>query len=175
MKKSLARRTGLFAAVLVLGACSGSDEPAAQEVREPTSITTAASTTTSPPELEPEVGDFPVEIDGVVITAEPERVVSLSPSATEMLFAIGAGDQMVAADSLSNFPPEAPAQDGLEAFTPNIEAIAAFEPDLLVTSFDPEDALVTAFGALGVPVLVQPGALSVDDTYDQIADHRSGS
>ncbi|MBT8240118.1 MAG: ABC transporter substrate-binding protein [Acidimicrobiia bacterium] len=169
MNTSLALRSALLAAVLALGACSGSGESASAEIQESTT-TTVASTTTPTTEPEREVGTFPVDIDGVVIAAEPERVVSLSPSATEMLFAIGAGDQVVAADSFSNFPPEAPTQDGLEAFTPNIEAIAAFEPDLLITSFDPENALVTAFGALDVPVLVQPGALSVDDTYAQIAD-----
>ena len=62
----------------------------------------------------------------------PERIVSLSPSATEMLFAIGAGDQVVAVDSFSYFPEEAPVTD-LSGFEPNIEAIAGFEPDVVVT------------------------------------------
>ena len=62
-------------------------------------------------------------------------IVSLSATATEMLFAIGAGDQVVAVDSLSNHPPEAPVTE-LEGFSPNVEAIAEFEPDLVVLSFD---------------------------------------
>ncbi|MFW2382439.1 MAG: ABC transporter substrate-binding protein [Acidimicrobiales bacterium] len=173
MKKPLVGRTGaLLVAVLVIGACSSSDDPAASEESDTTTSTEADTTSppTTEPEPEPEPGDFPVDIDGVVIPAEPMRIVSLSPSATEILFAIGAGDQVVAVDSFSNYPAEAPTQEGLEAFTPNVEAIAAFEPDLLVTSFDPENALATSFGALEVPVLVQPGALTVEDTYAQVAD-----
>jgi iron complex transport system substrate-binding protein len=160
-----------LAAVLLLAACSNSEatnaeQPAAEESTQPT--TTAAATSTTGAEVA--LDDFPVEIDGVVIAAQPRRIVSLSPSATEMLFALGAGDQVIAADSFSNFPPEAPTQPGLEAFTPNVEAIAAFEPDLLITSFDPENALATAFGALKVPVIVQPGAFTIEDTYTQITD-----
>lgn len=172
MTMSAARRSvALLVAVCAFGACSSSDDSSAEDAPEPT--TTTAPTTVevaTTPTTAPDLSDFPVDIDGVVVPAEPERIVSLSPSATEMLFAIGAGDQVIAVDSFSDYPADAPTQDGLEAFTPNVEAIAAFEPDLLITSFDPEDALATAFGALDVPVLVQPGALSVDDTYAQIAD-----
>ncbi len=114
---------------------------------------------------------YPLDIEGLngttTIESRPERIVSLSPSATEMLFAIGAGDQVVAVDSLSTFPPETPVTD-LSAFEPNLEAISAFEPDLVIVSFDPENALTDAFGLLGVPVLLQGSALTVDDTYDQI-------
>ncbi len=173
MTMSAARRSvALLVAVIALGACSSTDESAADDVLEPTTTTeepTTAEVATTPTTA-PDLSDFPVDINGVVVPVEPEQIVSLSPSATEMLFAIGAGDQVIAVDSFSDYPADAPTQDGLEAFTPNVEAIAAFEPDLLITSFDPEDALATAFGALDVPVLVQPGALSVDDTYAQIAD-----
>ncbi len=164
MNTSLIRCSGvLLAAVLLFAACSSS---APEQTTQPTTTTEAVATTT---EDVPVAEDFPVEIDGVIIAAQPERIVSLSPSATEMLFAIGAGDQVIAADSFSNFPAEAPTQEGLQAFTPNLEAIAAFDPDLLITSFDPENALATAFAALEVPVIVQPGALTIDDTYAQIA------
>ncbi len=61
----------------------------------------------------------------------PTRIISLSPSATEDLFAIGAGKHVVAVDSLSNFPANAPTTK-LDAFTPNVEAIAKFKPDLVV-------------------------------------------
>ncbi len=98
---------------------------------------------------------------------EPRRIVSLSPTATEMLFAIGAGDQVVAVDSNSNYPAEAPRTD-LSAFQPNIEAIAGYKPDLVVYSDDPGE-LKAGLDRLGIPVLHQPAATGLDDTYAQLA------
>ena len=92
----------------------------------------------------------------------PTRIVSLSPTATEMLFAIGAGDQVVAVDSFSNFPEEAPVTD-LSGFEPNVEAIAGFEPDLVVSSFP-----IEGLDAIGVENLVLGAAVSFDDVYAQI-------
>ena len=75
----------------------------------------------------------------------PERIVSLSPTATEMLFAVGAGDQVVAVDDQSNFPEGAPTTD-LSGFKPNVEAIVGYEPDLVVLS-DDADGLVAGLEA----------------------------
>ncbi len=111
---------------------------------------------------------FPVTIDGVTIPRQPERVVSLSPTATEMLFAIGAGDQVEAVDDQSNYPADAPMTD-LSGFEPNVEAIASFEPDLVVYSTEPGD-LGAALAGLGIPALVQPAATTLDDVYAQIDD-----
>src|SRR3712207_2625894 len=97
---------------------------------------------------------------------EPRRIVSLSPTATEMLFAIGAGDQVVAVDSNSNHPAEAPRTD-LSAYQPNIEAIAGYKPDLVVYSDDPGE-LKAGLDRLGIPVLHQPAATDLDDTYAQL-------
>jgi iron complex transport system substrate-binding protein len=94
------------------------------------------------------------------------RIVSMSPTATEMLFAIGAGGQVVAVDSNSNYPKEAPRTD-LSAYQPNIEAIAGYKPDLVVYSDDPGE-LAAGLGKLGIPTLKQPAATSLDDTYSQI-------
>lgn len=99
-------------------------------------------------------------------SAPPERIVSLSPTATEMLFAIGAGDQVVAADSYSNYPAEAPTTK-LDGFEPNVEAIVDYEPDLVVAASDP-GRLVTSLDAVGVPTVILPAATSLDDTYTQI-------
>ncbi|MDP8953931.1 MAG: ABC transporter substrate-binding protein [Actinomycetota bacterium] len=97
----------------------------------------------------------------------PERIVSLSPTATEMLFAIGAGDQVVAVDDQSNFPPEAPTTD-LSGFNPNLEAITTYQPDLVVLSGD-RDGLVAGLETLGIETIVNEVAVTLDDTYDQIA------
>ena len=61
----------------------------------------------------------------------PQKIISLSPTATEMLFAIGAGKQVIAVDDQSNFPERAPTTD-LSGYTPNVEAIAGYDPDLVV-------------------------------------------
>ena len=97
---------------------------------------------------------------------QPRRIVSMSPTATEMLFAIGAGGQVVAVDSNSNYPAEAPRTD-LSAYQPNIEAIAGHKPDLVVYSDDPGE-LKSGLDKLSIPVLHQPAATDLDDTYAQL-------
>ena len=90
----------------------------------------------------------------------------LRPTATEMLFAIGAGSQVAAVDSNSNYPKEAPRTD-LSAYQPNLEAIAGYKPDLVVYSDDPGE-LAAGLGKLAIPALAEPAAKSLDDTYAQI-------
>jgi iron complex transport system substrate-binding protein len=102
----------------------------------------------------------------VAIEARPEAIVSLSATATEMLFAIGAGGQVVAVDSNSNYPKEAPTTD-LSAYEPNLEAIAGYKPDLVVYSDDPGE-LAAGLAKLGIPAMKEPAAKSLDDTYAQL-------
>jgi iron complex transport system substrate-binding protein len=96
----------------------------------------------------------------------PERIVSMSATATEVLFAIGAGDQVVAADDQSNFPEDAPTSD-LSALEPNVEAIAAHDPDLVVVS---DEDLSAGLEALDIDVYVAPAAEELADVYEQITD-----
>ena len=116
------------------------------------------------------VATFPVTletVDGPVTLPErPSAIVSLSPTATEMLFAIGAGEQVVAVDDQSDFPAQAPVTD-LSGFEPNIEAIAAYGPDLVVLS-DDIGGVVKGLEKLEVPVLQQPAAATIEDTYAQM-------
>jgi ABC-type Fe3+-hydroxamate transport system substrate-binding protein len=113
---------------------------------------------------------WPVTVTGadgeLTLEEQPETIVSMSATATEMLFAIGAGDQVEAADTTSNYPPEAPTTE-LSAFTPNAEAIAEYSPDLVVLS-DDLNGIVDALDALSVPTLLLPAAETVDDTYEQL-------
>ncbi|WP_433497201.1 helical backbone metal receptor [Sphaerimonospora sp. CA-214678] len=117
-------------------------------------------------------GAFPVTVQAgngaVTIAKRPERIVSLSPTATEMLYAIGAGGQVTAVDDQSNHPPEAP-KTSLSGFKPNVEAIAAANPDLVVLGNDLDD-VVAGLSKVGVPVLLEPAAVRLEDTFDQIAD-----
>jgi iron complex transport system substrate-binding protein len=96
----------------------------------------------------------------------PDHIVSMSPTATEMLFAIGAGDQVVAVDSYSTYPAEAPITD-LSAYEPNVEAITAYEPDLVVIA-DSSGDLEASLDKVGIEVLVLPAAETIDDTYAQL-------
>jgi iron complex transport system substrate-binding protein len=140
-------------------ACGGDgDEAAAPRV------TTAA--------VEQPAARFPVTIEAangpVVLEERPDRIVSLSPTATESLFAIGAGDQVVAVDDQSNHPADAPRTD-LSGFQPNVEAIVGYEPDLVVAGFDP-GGLVDGLEEVGATVLLQPAARDLDEAYAQIEE-----
>jgi iron complex transport system substrate-binding protein len=146
-----ARRLAAIAlsAALVTAGCGAerADEPSAPETSEK-----QFPVTVTPPAGEP-----------LTITKRPERIVSLSASNTETLFAVGAGDQVVAVDDQSNYPADAPKTD-LSGLNPNVEAIAKYDPDLVVIS-DDADNLVASLTALKRQVLLVPAAATLDDVY----------
>ena len=113
---------------------------------------------------------FPVTLRSpagkTTIRKQPRRIVSLSPTATETLFAIGAGRQVVAVDDQSDFPRSAP-RTRLSGFTPNAEAVAGYRPDLVVVQFD-ANRIVGALRRLRIPVLVQPPARNLTGAYTQM-------
>ena len=111
---------------------------------------------------------YPVTVGDLTLDAQPMRIISLSPTATEMLYAVGAGAQVVAVDEYSNYPEEAAALGTmLSGFEPNIEAISGFTPDLVIASYDP-GTLVEQLGALNIPVFIANAATSIDNVYEQI-------
>jgi len=149
---------------LATAACGSDTTDAATESGTPPS---ASATVPASP------GDgaaFPVtvDVDGTPFTldARPERIISLSPSSTEGLFAVGAGPQVLAVDERSDHPAEAPTTE-LSGFTPNVEAIVALDPDLVVVSYDPGD-LVASLAASGIPVLLLGAAVDLDDVMRQL-------
>jgi iron complex transport system substrate-binding protein len=97
---------------------------------------------------------------------KPTSIVSLSPTATEMLFAIGAGKQVKAVDDQSDYPKQVPRTD-LSGFNPSVEAIASYRPDLVVMS---DNTVEDALKQLGIRVLVQPAAQRLKDSYRQIRE-----
>ncbi|MGI8329101.1 ABC transporter substrate-binding protein [Actinomadura scrupuli] len=117
-------------------------------------------------------GSAPVTVQAangpVTIPAKPGRIVALSPTATEILFAVGAGSQVVAVDDQSDHPAQAP-RTKLSGFKPSAEAVIGYRPDLVVLSND-TDGIVAALGKVKIPVLLEPSAVKLDDTYDQITD-----
>jgi iron complex transport system substrate-binding protein len=111
---------------------------------------------------------FPASVGNLTLEKRPEKIVSLAPTATEMLFAIGAGSQVTAVDDQSNHPPEAPRSE-LSGFQPNAEAIAGKNPDLVVLS-DDRNKIVEQLVTLKIPVLLTPAAATLEDTYRQLTD-----
>lgn len=154
----IVRIAGACAMAVVVAACSSGAGSSDVE----------SSTSTQPPTTVLATG-FPVTIDTpqgpVTIEARPERIVSISPTSTEVLYAVGAGDQVVAVDSLSNYPESAPVTD-LSAFTPSLEAIIAQDPDLVFLSYDPAD-IVAGLEAVGIPAIVHGTPAGLDDAFTQ--------
>jgi iron complex transport system substrate-binding protein len=113
---------------------------------------------------------FPLTVkaaDGTVtIATEPKRIVSLDPTATEDLYAVGAGKQVVAVDQDSDYPAGIP-KTSLSGLTPNIEAIARYDPGLVVASQN-SNGLVSGMAKLGVPVLIEPAAATLAAAYAEI-------
>lgn len=146
------RVLGVVPALAVLAACGGASGGG------------ASSPTPS------KQGAFPVTVKAagksVTIEHRPTRIVSLSPTATEMLYAIHAGAQVKAVDSLSDYPANAP-RTKLESLHPNVEAIAKYRPDLVVISND-VGGLAKSLGKVHVPVLLQSAAADLDDSYSQL-------
>ena len=103
----------------------------------------------------------------VTLPAAPQRIASLSPAATEILFAVGAGDQVAAVDKYSNYPPEAASREQLDAFEPSVEAIAGAQPDLVFVVYDPGN-LVDGLTNAGLTVFFLETPTSVEGVLDQI-------
>ncbi|HAX05115.1 MAG TPA: ABC transporter substrate-binding protein [Acidimicrobiaceae bacterium] len=157
----------IFFSLLLLAACgdSGSttlntdavtSEPAAESAVA-TEMPAQSQETTEPSD---------VKLDGPAIDY-PESIVSLSPTATEMLFAIGAGEQVIAVDNYSYWPPQAPVVDDLSGWNPNVEAIAAFEPDLVILS---DTGVQEELELLGIQVYIAAAAVELEDVYSQLEE-----
>lgn len=97
----------------------------------------------------------------------PTRIVSLSPSATETLFAIGAGDQVIAVDEESDHPAGIPRTD-LSSYQPNVEAIVGYEPDLVVLPASVPRDVPAGLRRVGLRVLATPAPANLDDAYAQM-------
>jgi cobalamin transport system substrate-binding protein len=155
----ITRRLPVLAAALALVAAAAGcgAGPAA-------STSTAATSGTA-------VRSFPVAVaaaNGVVrVRSRPHTIVSLSPTGTEMLYAIGAGSQVKAVDSLSDYPPQAP-RTKLSAYQPNVEAIAEEKPDLVIEAQD-TGQLTKRLAALGIPVLELPAPANLAGEYAEFS------
>jgi iron complex transport system substrate-binding protein len=95
----------------------------------------------------------------------PHRIISLSPTATEDLFAIGAGKQVVAVDQDSDYPKRAP-RTSLSGLNPDVEAIANYHPDLVVISNG--GPFVRQLEGLRIRVVAEPATKTISGVYSQL-------
>ncbi|MBI1885766.1 MAG: ABC transporter substrate-binding protein [Chloroflexi bacterium] len=148
----------LLALLVAAAACNGG-----AQVQQPGATLTPSP---QPP------SDFPVTVTdsagrSVTFDSAPRRIVALAPSFVEVLFAIGAGDALVAVDENTDFPPEAADLQKVSGFEPNVEAIGALEPDLVLIVFDP-GGLRAALKRLGARVLLLASPDSLEGVIEQI-------
>ncbi|MSQ29966.1 MAG: ABC transporter substrate-binding protein [Dehalococcoidia bacterium] len=104
----------------------------------------------------------------VRLAAPARRVISLSPGLTEVLYAIGAGDRVVATDRFSDYPAAAAQTPKLEYSSPSAEATFAHAPDLVIMTGN-QKPQVAQFRALGLPVLYLEEAPTVQAVLEHIA------
>jgi iron complex transport system substrate-binding protein len=163
-------------AAILFGACtSAAGSPSAAPSAVP-SVAAATTAPTSAPTPSPTpVPAFPASLTddegtAVEIAAEPQKIVSITPANTEILFAIGAGDRVVATDDGSDYPAEAaPLPDVATYGSVDVEQIVSLSADLVVAGglgLNPPEA-ITQLRSLGIPVLVVY-APSVEGVYQDI-------
>jgi iron complex transport system substrate-binding protein len=171
--------TALALALLVVGAAACGDDESGEVPQTGNPPTTAGSTSTSGSSdstggsstTGTDEGAFPTTVEAangaVELAAMPRRIVSLSATATEMLYAIGAGNQVVAVDGASDFPSGTPMSGTLSADVPSVDAILAQRPDLVLVHLD-GNGVLGGLDERRVPVLHLPAAEKLDDSYAQL-------
>lgn len=172
MHNTWIRRLGpLLAIALTLAAtaCGGSSDKKASATPFNDNPTAITGVKTAPA--------FPLTVkrsDGAALTiSQPaKKIVSMSPGATEILYAIGAQDALVAVDKNADYPDGAknfPTK--IDAYEPNIEAVAALSPDLVILPGD-NGGILAKLDGLKIPVLYQDldkDVRTIDDVLGQIA------
>jgi len=159
-------------AVLLVSACTGGDEATATATSTPEPTATATATATPTPTPTPDPTSEPIVVadsGGVELTFEvpPTRIISFSPGATEILFAIGAGDQVVAVDEWANYPPETESLERVKYIDPDPERVLSLDPDLLLiaTAQQPQ---VEQLRALDLQVMFNVEPDSIEGVLDNI-------
>ena len=161
----------LLALVGGIAACSSGAAtipPDATGSAAPPATATPGPSATPPPAFPVVLTDD--EDNEVSLDAEPQRIVSLTPANTEILFAIGAGDRVVAPTDVDDDPPEAVDLPDVASFTAvDVEKIVGLDADLVVAggNYFNDPAALDQLRGLGVPVLVVYAA-TVDAVLDDI-------
>lgn len=158
---------GLLTLGLLLAGCAPASAPTEQPALQPTVTASLIETATDALETE----TLLTFTDGlgreVTLAAPASRIVSLAPSNTEILFAVGAGDQIIGRDSFSDYPPEALQITDIGSGYPSfdVEAILALEPDLVLAAALTPPEQIQAMQDQGLTVFQVPNPLTFDDLY----------
>ena len=176
--KNLTRLLALLLAMALIAAACGDDDDVT-EAADSSSDDSSASASASAPADEDESDDDEMAEEDMAEDDMAEddmaeedmaeegsmRIVSISPSGTEILYAVGAGDHVVAVDEFSYYPEGTPVTD-LSGWQPNLEAILSYEPDLVVMGTNGD--IQAGLEAAGVEVVLSDAPFSFDDVYGEI-------
>ena len=158
--------------VFVSGCGAGGQEADTGETPETAKEAESQDETSAEEESTETSGAYPVTVtdsygNEIVIEEEPERIISLTPANTEILFAIGAGERMVGRTDYCTYPKEAQAVESIGNYcTPNAELIISKDPDVIFTEYL-EDSIKQQIEAAGTKVVTYT-ANSIQETEDLI-------
>lgn len=167
----------LFAAVLVMTGCGGSNPaPTTAEIITAATETTAetAAIQTSAQETGALEVSYPVTVAGtdgdeIVLEAEPERIISVGPNITELIYSLGAEEKLVGRTEYCDYPEAVLSVDTIGTlYTPDIEKILSLEPDLVIASTHFKEESKTQLEEAGIPVLVLYEKTDVAGVYNMI-------
>ncbi|HEY5639855.1 MAG TPA: ABC transporter substrate-binding protein [Dehalococcoidia bacterium] len=150
---------GLFAALVIAAACGDDDAG-----RDGTPVATTSAATAAPAFPMTITDDVGIE---VTLASEPESVVALAASFVEVLYALGEGGRIVAAETNADYPQEAESIPKISGFSPSVEGIVSYEPDLVLIFFDPGD-LQSSLISLGIPTIYLETPSTIAGVYEQI-------
>ncbi len=112
-----------------------------------------------------------VDVSGntVVIEEEPERIVSISPNITELVFTLEAGDKLVGRTDYCDYPEEALDVESVGDYQlQDVEKIISLEPDLVIAVSYFDEANATKLAQADIQVLVLPDVNNLEEVYDMI-------
>jgi len=117
--------------------------------------------------------EFPLAVTddlgrNVTISSEPQSIISLTPSNTEILFALELGDRVMAVSEYCNYPLEAQNKIKIGGFsTINIEKVVSLKPDLVLATGGVQEAVVEELERLGLTVIAL-NAKSIEEVFENI-------
>ncbi|MCQ2518854.1 MAG: helical backbone metal receptor [Lachnospiraceae bacterium] len=138
------------------------------------SSTGAVSTDSSTGNLSVSETVYPLTISdsngkSVTIEAEPERIVSIAPNLTEMIYELGAGEKLVGRSDYCNYPAECLEVESIgDLFYPDMEKIISLKPDLILLSTIISEDEAESLEAVGVPILFLHDESSIEGVYDMV-------
>ena len=171
-----ARRFWILLLALLLAAvagCSTQAQPMEQESLQTTPTNVPPASPTSIPTDTPAPAPLAMK-DGlgreVNLEGPAQRIISMAPSNTELLFAVGAGSQIIGRDEVSDYPPEAASITSIGSTYGelNTEAILALEPDLVLAATITSPEQIQSMENLGLTLYLLPNPMTFDELFANV-------